>query len=419
MAQMQALPTVLAPIVRMRKEELAERACATSRPAAIRSAAPSARSCSKAWRPTAACTCRSAIRRSTPPRSRKWRELPYAELAFEILSLYIDDIPPADLRRCAARPTPRTVFGTRRRSCRCASWKTAPCLEALSNGPTLAFKDMAMQLLGNLFEYELARRGEELNILGATSGDTGSAAEYAMRGKKGVRVFMTSPARPHEPLPAGADVQPAGREHPQHRHRRRVRRLPGHRQGGLERPGVQAPATRSAPSTRSTGRACWRRWSTTSPATSRPPANNEQKVSFAVPSGNFGNICAGHVARMMGLPIDQLVVATNENDVLDEFFRTGVYRVRGSAETHETSSPSMDISKACNFERFVFDLLGRDAAKRRALFDGELGTSGRFDLSGDPAFAQAATRFGFVSRPQHARRPPRHHPRHRRALRHR
>jgi threonine synthase len=78
--------------------------------------------------------------------------------------------------------------------------------------------------------------------------------------------------------------------------------------------------------------------------------SNEQKVSFAVPSGNFGNICAGHVARMMGLPVERLVAATNENDVLDEFFRTGTYRVRGSADTFETSSPSMDISKASNFE---------------------------------------------------------------------
>jgi threonine synthase len=111
---------------------------------------------------------------------------------------------------------------------------------------------------------------------------------------------------------------------------------------------------------------------------------NDQKVSFTVPSGNFGNICAGHVARMMGLPIDKLVVATNENDVLDEFFRTGVYRVRGSADTHETSSPSMDISKASNFERFVFDLLGRDAAQTKALFGDALSTQGRFDLSQDP-----------------------------------
>jgi threonine synthase len=125
--------------------------------------------------------------------------------------------------------------------------------------------------------------------------------------------------------------------------------------------------------------------------------NNEQKVSFSVPSGNFGNVCAGHVARMMGLPIDQLVVATNENDVLDEFFRTGVYRVRGTADTHETSSPSMDISKASNFERFVFDLLQRDAARTKALFHDQLNQTGKFDLGQDPLFATAKTKFGFIS----------------------
>jgi threonine synthase len=111
--------------------------------------------------------------------------------------------------------------------------------------------------------------------------------------------------------------------------------------------------------------------------------SNEQKVSFTVPSGNFGNICAGHVARMMGLPIDKLVAATNENDVLDEFFRTGVYRVRKSAETYHTSSPSMDISKASNFERFVYELVGRDGDRTRALFQ-KVDTHGGFDLSGKP-----------------------------------
>src|SRR5512133_3823754 len=122
----------------------------------------------------------------------QWRELPYADLACEILSLYIDDIPPADLRALCRKTYTEEVFGT----CEIVPLKPLEqglFLEALSNGPTLAFKDMAMQLLGNLFEYELLRRGEQLNILGATSGDTGSAAEYAMRGKHGVRVFMTSP----------------------------------------------------------------------------------------------------------------------------------------------------------------------------------------------------------------------------------
>jgi threonine synthase len=124
---------------------------------------------------------------------------------------------------------------------------------------------------------------------------------------------------------------------------------------------------------------------------------NTEKVSFTVPSGNFGNICAGHVARMMGLPVAKLVVATNENDVLDEFFKTGVYRVRASADTHETSSPSMDISKASNFERFIFDLLGRDGARVKALFGDALSRSGQFDLSQHPAFNDCHRRYGFES----------------------
>jgi len=123
--------------------------------------------------------------------------------------------------------------------------------------------------------------------------------------------------------------------------------------------------------------------------------SNDEQVSFAVPSGNFGNICAGHIARMMGLPIRALVLATNENNVLDEFFRTGTYRVRGSAETHETSSPSMDISKASNFERFVFDLTGRDAQRTRELFGQQIERKGSFSLSGEESARLAG--FGIVS----------------------
>ena len=125
----------------------------------------------------------------------RWRGLGYAQLAFEILSLYIDDIPAADLKRLCDKTYTEAVFGTPQITPlkQLQDGPTPVYLQALSNGPTLAFKDMAMQLLGNLFEYELARRGEQLNILGATSGDTGSAAEYAMRGKRGLRVFMLSP----------------------------------------------------------------------------------------------------------------------------------------------------------------------------------------------------------------------------------
>jgi threonine synthase len=128
-----------------------------------------------------------------------------------------------------------------------------------------------------------------------------------------------------------------------------------------------------------------------------------RRVSFSVPSGNFGNVCAGHIARCMGLPIDQLVVATNENDVLDEFFRTGVYRPRAAAETHHTSSPSMDISKASNFERFLYDLVDQDAVRLGELFRA-LDTDGGFDFSGTPEFDRIQE-FGFVSgRSTHANR---------------
>ncbi|MDT8992126.1 threonine synthase [Curvibacter sp. APW13] len=319
----------------------------------------------------------------------------YADLAFEILSLYIDDIPADDLRALCRKTYTAEVFGTGEivplRHLEDGVW-----IEALSNGPTLAFKDMAMQLLGNLFEYELARRGEELNILGATSGDTGSAAEYAMRGKKGVRVFMTSPAGRMSPFQQAQmfslqdaniyniaiegvfddcqDIVKAVSNDLEFKRQYKIGTVNSINWARLLAQVVYYFA-----------------------GYIQATESNAQKVSFSVPSGNFGNVCAGHVARQMGLPIDKLVVATNENDVLDEFFRTGVYRVRGSADTFETSSPSMDISKASNFERFVFDLLGRDGAATKALFCDALNRDGRFDLRSDPRFADAAGKYGFVS----------------------
>ena len=269
-------------------------------------------------------------------------------------------------------------------------------LEALSNGPTLAFKDMAMQLLGNLFEYELGRRGEELNILGATSGDTGSAAEYAMRGKKGVRVFMTSPHGRMSPFQQAQMFSLLD----ENIHNIAIEGVFDDCQDIVKAVSNDLDFKRQY-KIGTVNSINWARllaqvvyyFAGYFQATTA----NAQKVSFTVPSGNFGNVCAGHVARVMGLPIDKLVVATNENDVLDEFFRTGQYRVRGTADTHETSSPSMDISKASNFERFVFDLVGRDGARTKALFADALNTAGQFDLSGDACFAQAVSRYGFLS----------------------
>jgi len=123
--------------------------------------------------------------------------------------------------------------------------------------------------------------------------------------------------------------------------------------------------------------------------------SNDEQVAFSVPSGNFGNICAGHIARMIGLPIGQLILATNENDVLDEFFRTGVYRPRGTDHTYETSSPSMDISKASNFERFVFDLVGRDGAKVREFWS-KVDSGGAFDIKGS-SYWESLSKFHFAS----------------------
>jgi threonine synthase len=125
--------------------------------------------------------------------------------------------------------------------------------------------------------------------------------------------------------------------------------------------------------------------------------SNDQWVDVSVPSGNFGNVCAGHVAKSMGLPMRRLIVATNENDVLDEFFKTGVYQVRDSKHTFETSSPSMDISKASNFERFIFDLLDRNEQETNRLFSQELSRFNRFDLSQHLKFSSIQNQYGFFS----------------------
>ena len=325
----------------------------------------------------------------------------YADLAFEILSLFIDDIPSDDLSALCRKTYTASTFGDP---------LIAPVrllepglyIQALSNGPTLAFKDMAMQLLGNLFEYQLDRTGKKLNILGATSGDTGSAAEYAMRGKRGVRVFMTSPK---DRMSVFQQAQ--------------MFSLQDENIFNIAVEGVfddcqdivkSVSADLVFKSQLSIGTVNSINWARLLAQVVYYFAGYFQVISkshldlkvgsavgFTVPSGNFGNVCAGHVAKMMGLPIDRLVVATNENDVLDEFFKTGIYKVRSAQNTHETSSPSMDISKASNFERFVFDLLDRDSALTNQLFGQDIATKGYFDLSKNKQFGDVQKRFGFMS----------------------
>jgi threonine synthase len=323
-----------------------------------------------------------------------WKKLSYGELAFEVLKPYATDIPEADLKALTTKTYTKAVYGTEEITPVRELFDGMKVLE-LSNGPTLAFKDMAMQLLGNLFEYQLARTNRELNILGATSGDTGSAAEYAMRGKKGVRVFMLSPAGKMSAFQRAQmyslqdpnifniaieglfddcqDIVKAVSEDLEYKARQKIGTVNSINWGRISAQVVYYFN-----------------------AYLRTAEKIGDPVSFAVPSGNFGNVLAGHIARQMGLPIRKLIVATNENNVLDEFFKTGVYRPRKSAETYITSSPSMDISKASNFERFVYDLLGRDPKALKALWK-DLAANGQFDLSQDSRFKHIEQDFGFQS----------------------
>lgn len=301
----------------------------------------------------------------------------YANLAHAVLSLYIDDIPPFDLLAICQRTYTSEAFGSDAIT-PLQKLDQGLYLEGLSNGDTAAFKDIALQLLGNLFEYQLALTGGKLNILGGTSGDTGSAAEYAMLGKKGIKVFMLSPKG------RMSDFQ-----------RAQMGTINDANIFNLSVEGTfdDCQAIVKAVSNDSVFKQKHDIGTVNSINWARIVAqvvyyfagyfqatgDNNEMVSFTIPSGNFGNACAAHVARMMGLPIESLVVATNENDVLDEFFRTGVYRRRDVA--FETSSPSMDIVTASNLERYVFDILHRDGARVKSLFENELSITGSFNLS--------------------------------------
>jgi threonine synthase len=330
------------------------------------------------------------------------RQMSYPALAYSIISRYVDDIPAADLKAIIDKTYTAEVFG----SADVTPIKTLePGLHLLqcSNGPTLAFKDIAMQWLGNLFEYVLAKRGVELNILGATSGDTGSSAEYAMRGKHGVRVFMLSPLGKMSPFQTAQMFS-----------------LQDENIINLAVNGVfdDCQDVVKAVSNDLGFKRAFNIGAVNSINWGRIVAQvvyyfkgyfavtkaNDEKVAFAVPSGNFGNVLAGHIARMMGLPIQKLIVATNENDVLEEFFRNGRYRPRKSAETVQTSSPSMDISKASNFERFLFDLVWRDPAAVRELMR-KVDSEGGFDLAECSEIWKRLPAFGFhAGRSSHADR---------------
>lgn len=260
------------------------------------------------------------------PELEEWRNLNYSDLAFQIISNFVDDIPEYDLHRIINQTYTVDTFHEEDIT-PLKTLEPGIHILGLSNGPTLAFKDIAMQFLGNLFEYVLDKTGKNLNILGATSGDTGSSAEYAMKGKKGIRVFMLSP-------------------------RGKMTKFQTAQMFSLQDPNIFNISIRGVfdncqdivkiVSNDADFKKKYHIGTVNSINWARIVAqvvyyfkgyfaatnSNNQQVSFAVPSGNFGNICAGHIAFMMGLPIKKLILATNENDVLHEFFSTGVYRPR-------------------------------------------------------------------------------------------
>jgi threonine synthase len=321
------------------------------------------------------------------------RRLSYPDLALAILGRFIGDIPTAALRDIVRRTYNAGTFGSDDIT-PLSTLEPGLHLLHLSNGPTLAFKDIALQLLGNLFDHALRDTGRPLNILGATSGDTGSSAEHAMRGKRRIAVFMLSP---RGRMSAFQQAQMYALHDP-NIHNLAIEGTFDECQDIVK----ALSADRAFRTQHFLGAVNSINWARIAAqvvyyfkgyfaATTR----DDERVSFAVPSGNFGNVLAGHVARRMGLPIARLVVATNENDVLNEFFLTGRYRPRAAAETHATSSPSMDISKASNFERYLFDVAGRDPAQLAQLWQ-RLERDGSFDVASTSLWAHVQAS-GFVS----------------------
>lgn len=332
--------------------------------------------------PDGGLTVPETLPRFTAAELEAMRELSYPELAAKVIGVYWDDIAPEELLRLTT-----AAYGDQfevQNAVRYTPLTPDFALLGLSEGPTLAFKDMAMQFLGEAIPYVLRQRARKLNLIGATSGDTGSAAEYAFRSKPGVNVFMLSPKG------RMSDFQ-----------RAQMYSLTDENIHNLVVDGVfddcqtlmkQLNGDLAYKASRSLGvvnsinfgrlaaQSVYYFWAWLRATDGLPEADRAgNQISVTVPSGNFGNLYSGFIAKRLGVPINRLIVATNENNVLDEFFRTGVYKPRSGAETFITSSPSMDISKASNLERFIYDLLA-DPSALRELFTA-LDQTGSVDLS--------------------------------------
>ena len=320
-----------------------------------------------------------------------WSGLGYRDLAFEVLRCFATDVPAEDLRALIDRGYgdnfPPDV----------APLKSVGDLHVLElfHGPTLAFKDMALQFLGRLFEYILAATGSRMNVLGATSGDTGSAAIAGLRGRKGISIFVMHP-------------------------RGRVSAVQERQMTTVLDPNVHNIAIEGSfdecqrilkllfadldfKQTCALGAVNSVNWARVMAqivyyfhaAFRVREATGATRVRFCVPTGNFGDILAGYYAMRMGLGVARLILATNENDILARFFNEGDYSL---GPVTRTLSPSMDIQVASNFERYLFYRVGCDPARLCELMDGLAG-NGSISLQTprgrpvDPAFvAGSATR---------------------------
>lgn len=290
----------------------------------------------------------------------RFEPLPYAELCFEFLKHFATDIPPATLRAIIGKSY--TTFSDPRIAPIVSLDERTSVLE-LFHGPTLAFKDFALQLLGNLYEHQCATRGQTINVLGATSGDTGSAAIHGLLGKPGTAIFIlypdgrTSPLQERQMACTGAgnvfalaidgsfdDAQAALKDLFADQDFRTRHRLSAVNSINLARVLAQCVYYLHA--------------------FLHLPAATRAETEFVVPTGNFGNVLAGWLLQKMGVPIHGFKVATNQNDILYRLFTTGDYRV---SRVEPSLAPSMDIQVSSNFERFLYLSVGRDAAKVREI----------------------------------------------------
>lgn len=289
-----------------------------------------------------------------------WRSLPYPELAYEVMSLFIgDNVPADDLKRIIRKSY--STFDADEVIPVKAVGPVHIC--ELFHGPTLAFKDVALQFLGNMFEYILADTGDSLNIIGATSGDTGSAAIHGVRGKKGIEIFIMFPEGRVSPLQEKQMTSVSdGNVH--------CIAINGTFDDGQKvlkelfndmafKRECHLGAVNSVNWARVLAQVVYYFWS----AFQVMEATGASEVQVAVPTGNFGDIFAGYIAKRMGAPIRRLLLATNENDILSRYFNSGEYSIN---TVKPTISPSMDIQVASNFERYLYYKLGKDAGAVKA-----------------------------------------------------